>query len=130
MPMHSLVEYSDNYSKTSAFLWRYCREKPATIINNNILEIADLTEANLTDLFNRKVKLTDQTGDNGTKDFEIMVPLKYLSNFCRTLELSLINCEINVDLNWPEKFVMVANVNQGAAFSIADTKLYVPVVTL
>ena len=64
-----------------------------------------------------------------------MVPLKYLSNFWRTLERSLINCEINLeiklDLNWSENRVIVANnANQDTRFSITDTKFYVPVVTL
>ena len=47
-------------------------------------------------------KLTHQTGNNGTKYVEIMLPLKYLSKFCGTLERSLINCEISLDLNWSE----------------------------
>ena len=61
-----------------------------------------------------------------------MVPLKYLSNFWRTLEMSLINCEINLDINWCKKCVIVATdiANQDAIFTITDTKLYVPVVTL
>ena len=61
-----------------------------------------------------------------------MVPLKYLSNFWRILEMPLINYEITLDLNWSENCVIVATdvANQGATFSITDTKLYVPVVTL
>ena len=64
-----------------------------------------------------------------------MVPLKYLSNFWRTLERSSINCEINLeiklDLNWSKNRVIVANnANQDTRFSITDTKFYVPVVTL
>ena len=61
-----------------------------------------------------------------------MVTLKNLSNFWRTLEIPLINCEINLDLNWSKKCVIVATdiANEGATFSITDTKLYVPVVTL
>ena len=43
--------------------------------------------------------MTGQTGDDGTKNFEIMVPLKYLSNFWRTSEMPLINCEINFYFN-------------------------------
>ena len=46
--------------------------------------------------------LAGQTGDNGTKNVEIMVPLKYLSNFWRSLEMPLINWEITLDLNWSE----------------------------
>ena len=87
---------------------------------------------NLTDLFNFKVKFTGQTGDDGTKDVEIMVPLKYLSNFWRTLEMSLINCEVNLILTWSSDCVLIATdiQNQAATFEITDTKLYVPVVTL
>ena len=61
-----------------------------------------------------------------------MVPLKYLSNFWRTLEMPLINCEVNLILTWSSTCVIVSaiNVNQAATFAITDTKLYVPVVTL
>ena len=106
MPMYKLIEYSDNYSKTSGILFQYCRDEPAT--NNNNIEFVDFTDANLTDSFHVKVKLTGQTGDNGTKNVEIMVPLQYLSNFWRTLEMHLINCEITLDLNCSEKCIMVA----------------------
>ena len=50
-----------------------------------------------------KEKIADQTGNNGTKNFEIMVPLNYQSNFWRILEMTLINCEINLDLNWSKQ---------------------------
>ena len=61
-----------------------------------------------------------------------MVPLKYLSNFWRTLEMPLINCEVNLILTWSSTCVLIAtNIpNQIATFAITDTKLYVPVVTL
>ena len=61
-----------------------------------------------------------------------MVPFKYLSNFWRTLEMPLINCEINLILTWSPTCVLVSTVNQSqaATFEITDTKLYVPVVTL
>ena len=87
---------------------------------------------NLTDSFNFKVKFTGQTDDGGTKDVEIMVPLKYLSNFWRTLEMLLINCEVNFILTWSSTCVLVATgvLNQTATFTITGAKLYVPVVTL
>ena len=61
-----------------------------------------------------------------------MVPSKYSSNFWRTLEIPLINCEVNLILTWSANCVVVyTNVaNQGATFEIAETKLYVPVITL
>ena len=86
MPMYNLIEYSDNYLKTSGSLWQYYRDEP----NNNLADSA---------LFKFKVRITGKTPNNGNeKDVEIMVPLKYLSNFWRTLEMSLINCEVNLIL--------------------------------
>ena len=83
-------------------------------------------------LISFKVKITGQTENDGTKDVEIMVPLKYLSNFWRTLEMPLINCEVNLILTWSSTCVIASaiNANQAATFAITDTKLYVPVVTL
>ena len=78
MPMYNLIEYSDNYAKTTGSLWQYCKDIPALNAND---EITEFTGGNTTDSFNFKAKITGQTGDDGTKDVEIMVPLKYLSNF-------------------------------------------------
>ena len=129
MPMYNLIEYSDNYAKTTGSLWQYCKDIPARNNNNQIVNFA---ANNLTDSFNFKVKVTSQTDDGGTTDVEIMVPLKYLSNFWRTLEMPLINCEVNLILTWSSTCVLVATgvLNQNATFAITDTKLYVPVVTL
>ena len=129
MPMYNLIEYSDNYAKTTGSLWQYCKYIPARD-NNNLIE--GFTAANLTDSFNFKAKITGRTGNGGTKDVEIIVPLKYLSNFWRTLEMPLINCEVNLILTWSSTFVLVStnNANQVATFAITDTKLYIPVVTL
>ena len=129
MPMYNLIEYSDNYSKTSGSLWKYTKDIPAVDSNNAIV---NFTNNNLTDSFNFKVKMTGQTGNNGTKNIEIMAPLKYLSNFWRTLEMALINCQITLLLTWSASCVIVSNdiANQNATFAITDTKLYVPVVTL
>ena len=76
--------------------------------------------------------MTGQTGNDGTKNLEILVPIKYLSNFWRTLEMSLINCEVNLILTWSTTCVIVSTnvANQNATFAITGTKLYVPVVTL
>ena len=122
-PMSHLIEYSDNYSKTSGSLWQYCKDIPT--LDNNIA-IVNFAENNLTDSFNFEVKMTGQTGDDGTKNVEIMVPLEYLSNFWRTLEMALINCEINLTLAWSTNcFIVSTNVaNQIATFEITDTTLY------
>ena len=129
MPMYNLIEYSDNYAKTTASLWQYCKDIPALNANDEII-VFDVS--NLTDSFKFKAKITGETGNNGTKDVEIMVPLKYLSNFWRTLEMPLINCEVNLILTWSSTCFLVATglQNQNATFAITDTKIYVPVVTL
>ena len=129
MPMYNLIEYSDNYAKTTGSLWQYSKDIPA---RNDNSEITVFTRNNHTDSFNFKVKFTGQTGNNGTKYVEIIVPLKYLSNFWRTLEMPLINCEVNLILTWSSTCVIdtVGDANQAATFAITNTKLYVPVVTL
>ena len=79
MPMYNLIEYSDNYLKTSGRLWQYCKDIPAV---NNADNIVDFTATNATDSFKFKTKITGQTdNDERIDDVEIMVPLKYLSNF-------------------------------------------------
>ena len=128
--MYNLIEYSDNYAKTTGSLWQYCKDIPARNNANNAIII--FSEDNITDSFKFKAKITGQTGNDGTKDVEIMVPLKYLSNFWRILEMPLINCEVNLILTWSSACVLIStNIpNQAAIFEITDTKLYVPVVTL
>ena len=130
MPMYNLIEYSDNYSKTSGSLWQYCKEIPAV---NNDGDIVDFNGANATDSFNFKTKITGQTDDDGRiDDIEIMVSLKYLSNFWRTLEMPLINCEVELILNWSGDCVIIYTdvAEQVPTFTITETNLYVPVVTL
>ena len=129
MPIYNLIEYSDNYAKTTGSLWQYCKDIPARNANDDIVIFAD---GNTTDSFNFKAKITGRTGNDGTKDVEIMVPLKYLSNFWRTLEMPLINCEVNLILTWSSTCVLIATSipKKNATFAITDTKLYAPVVTL
>ena len=76
------------------------------------------------------MKITGNTpADVNTKDVEMIVPLKYLSNFWRTLEILLINCEVNLILGWSSTCVITNSAGAGK-FTIIDTKLYVLVVTL
>ena len=117
MPMYNLIEYSDNYSKTSGSLWQYYTDDP----NDNLTD---------SESFKSKVKITGKTPNNGnTKDVEIIVPLKYLSIFWRTLEMPLINCEVNLILTWSKDCVITNSTGEGK-FAITKTKLYVPVITL
>ena len=108
--------------KKSGSLWQYCKDIP-TVDNNNA--IVNFTERNLTDSFNFKVKLYRQTGNDGTKNVEIMVPLSYLSVFWRSLDLPLINCEVNLILRWSANCLIVSTntANQNATFAITDTEL-------
>ena len=76
--------------------------------------------------------MNGERGDNGTKGAEIMVPLKYLSNFGRTIDMFLINSEINLILTWSVNFDLVPTgvTDQVPTFAITETKLYVSVATL
>ena len=115
--MYNLIEYSDNYSKTSGSLWQYYKDDP----NDNLVR---------SESFKSKIKITGKTPvDGNTKNVEIMVPLKYLSNFWKTLEMPLINCEVNLILTW-SKYCVITNSTGKGKFKITDAKLYVPVVTL
>ena len=104
IPMYNLIEYRDNYAKTTGSLWQYCKD--ISIQNNNA--VVSFRANNLTDSFNFKVKFTGQIDVDGTKDVERMVPLKYLSNFWRILEMPLINFEVNFILTWSSTCVIVA----------------------
>ena len=128
MPMYNLIEYSYNYSKTSGSLWKYCKD--VLTVNNNG-SIVDFNGANATDSFNFKTKITGQTDKNGRIDnVDILVPLKYLRNFWRTLEMPLINCEVHLILTWSEDCDYTDVANQIPTFVITETNFYVPVVTL
>ena len=117
MPMYNLIEYSDNYSKTSGSLWQYYKDDP----NDNIAN---------SESFTFKVKITGTTPNNdNTKDVKIIVPLKYLSNFWRTLEIPLINSKVELLLTWSKDCVITNSEGEGK-FSINETKLYVSVETL
>ena len=129
VPMYNWIDYSDNFSKISGSLWQYCKDITTV---NNAGNIVDFNGANATDSFNFKTKITGQTNDNGRIDVEIMVPLKYLSNFWRTLEMLFINCEVELILTWSAGCVIIYTdvVDQVPTFTITETNLYVPVVTL
>ena len=161
MPMYNFLEYSKNYRKTTGSFWNYYRDEP----NNPPLNDDDPPTINYnadpitnSESFEYKSSIIGKTsnanqgteqGNTKTKrNLEIFVPLKYLSNFWRTLDMPLINCEVSLTLRWTENCVLTdittqaARTAQGdnpareridaatnATFKITDTKLYVPVVT-
>ena len=94
IPTYNLIEHSDNYLKASERLWQYYKDAP----NDNITQ---------SESFKYQIKITGKAPAAGfKKDVEIVVPLKYLSNFRRTLKLPSINCEINLIFTWSEDCVI------------------------
>ena len=126
MPMYNLTEYSDNYQDSSATLYQYKRDEPP---ENNA--VADLTADNSSS-FKYKFSLLGNPVPDGNalkRIVKVVVPLKYLSNFFRSLEMPLINCKIKLNLTWKKEYVLSTGVGE-AVFIINDTKFYIPVVTL
>ena len=128
---YDLIEYSDNYSDTSGSLWQFKRGEPPA---NN----ANLTVNNgisNSQSFKYKAGLAGKTANdvNNTNSFvkntKIVVPLWYLSNFWRSLEMPLINCKVHFELNWIEDCIL-SNLGDSAKIKITDAKLHVPIVTL
>ena len=105
MPMYNLMEYSSAYSKTSGSLWQYYRDEPA--INDNG-DVIDFPADNNNNSSKFKQQITGKTGNGGTKNVEIMVPLKYLSNFWRIFEMPLINWKITLQLTCSKKSILAA----------------------
>ena len=110
MPVYNLIEYSDNFSEPSGSLWQYYRDEP----NDNLADSAS---------FKSKIKIAGKTSAAGNKkDVEVMVPLKYLSIFWRTLEMPLINYEVNLIRTWSSTCVIFNSTDAGT-FKKTDTKL-------
>ena len=125
MLMYNLIEYSDNYSDTSGSLWQFKRGEQ-NINNGNIPDGVNSTNSTS---FKYKTSFIKIYGDGAFKNVKIAVPLKYMSNFWRSLEMPLINCKIHLELNW-SKNCMMSNVVGATTFKITNAKLYVPIVTL
>ena len=111
--MYNLLEYSKNYRKTTGSLWNYYRVEPNSSRfgwNNNVnYSIKDSKS------FDYKASITGKLeGIDRTKDVEIVVPLKYLHNFWRALDMPLINCEINLILTWTENCVLTSKAARDA----------------
>ena len=142
MLMYNLLGYSKNYKKTTGSLWNYYRDEPSDPLSSN------------SESFKYKTSITgntynigdgeDEYGANkvGKNETEVVIPLKHVSNFLKSLNIPLINCEVELILTWSKNCVLadmtvrdaqnnVAVVAPtGLAFKITGTKLYVPVVSL
>ena len=112
MPMYNLIEYSDNYQVSTATLYQYNRDEPPEDD-----AVADLTADN-SNSFKYKVSLLGNPVLRGVvakKSVKVVVPLKYLSNFFRLLEMPLIICKIKLNLTWKKDCVLSAD-NGNAVF--------------
>ena len=126
MTVYNLIEYSDNYCDTSGSLSQFKRDD---VPPNN----ADLSIDSSKSL-KYKVALVRKTADAANnnsflKNTKIVIPLKYLSNFWRSLEMPLINCKIHLELTWIEDRIL-SSAGSSSKFKIMDAKLHVPIVTL
>ena len=124
MPMYNLLEYSDNYQNSTGSLYQFKRDEPPhdnANVGNNTTSLV------------YQSKLIKGTDNNNVNNVKLVVPLKYVSSFFRSLEMPLVNCKIDLELTW-HKDCMISSVNAAAGqivlFMITNTKLYVPVVTL
>ena len=142
MSMYNLLEYSKNYRKTIGSLYNYYRDELSYDADNNQFNNFKVVNSNT---FKYKNKIIDNTNNQDTKNIELAIPLKYLGNFWRALNIPLISCEVSLQLKWDKNCVITRleqrviaganppardNAPTGATLAITDCKLYVPVVTL
>ena len=164
--MYNLPENSKSYRKTTGSLWNYYRDKPNNpplndddrptftysadpITNSEPFKYESSITGKTSNANQENGENTEQRNTKNKKNLETVVPLKYLSNFWRTLDMPLINCEVSLTLTWFENCVLTDFTKQTAAapqgdnparpairaptnatFKITDTKLHVAVVTL
>ena len=136
MPMYNLLEYSKNYTKTIGSLYNYYRDELSDDADNNQFNNIKVVNSNT---FKYKNKIIDNTNNVGIKDIELAIPLKYLGNFWRALNLPLISCEVSLDLKWDKNCVITSleqraiaganppardNAPTGATLAITNCKLY------
>ena len=151
IPIYNLLEYSKNYRKTIGSLYNYYRDELSDDADDN--NFANINVVN-SEAFKYKNKIIGNTynlnadddgydvNKNGTQEVELDIPLKYLGNFWKALNIPLISCEVSLELKWDKNCVITSleqrdigggnrdNAPTGATFAINDCTLYVPVVTL
>ena len=128
--MYNLLEYSKNYRKTAGSLRTYYRDEPSNSLSYNSKS------------FKYKTSITGRTSEDNDSltNAKVVIPLKHLSNFWRSLNIPPINCEIELTLTWSKNcdladMALDADADpaivapSGAKFKIKDTKLYVAVVS-
>ena len=152
--MYNLLEYSKNYRKTIGSLYNYYRDELSDDADDNNFDNIKIVNSNT---FKYKNKIIGNSynvnagadgyylNKNGTQEIKLAIPLKYLGNFWRVLNIPLISCEVSLELKWDKNCVITSleqrqvdagppivrdNAPKGATLSINDCKLYIPVVTL
>ena len=128
MPKYNLIKYSDNYSDTSGSLWQFKRDDAPVINDGNPDEVSTVNSTSFKYKSSFIGESTIVAGNRVFKDVKIAIPLKYLSNFWRSLEIPLISCKIHLELNWSRDCVISAIAD--TTFKATVTKLYVPILTL
>ena len=162
MSMHNLLEYSKNYRKTIGSLYNYYRDGLSDdaddnnfdnikVVNSNTFKYKNKIIGNTYDV-DERIPNPDGAGQidnpiyiankNGTQEVELAIPLKYLGNFWRALNIPLISCEVSLELKWDKNCIITSleqrdigggnrdNAPTGATLAINDCKLYVPAITL
>ena len=123
--LYNLLEYSDNYQNSTETLYQFKRDEPPDD-NPNV-------DNNTTSLLYKSKLISGTDDNNNVNNVKLVVPLKRVSNFFRSLEMPLVNCKIDLELTW-HKDCMISSVKAAAgqvvSFMITNTKLYVPIVTL
>ena len=142
MPIYNLLDYIKNNKKTTGSLQHYYRDKPSNPLSNSeSFKYKTSIAGNYFNIGNGEAGYdTNKVGKNET---EVVIPLKHLSNFWRSLNISLINCEVELILTWSKSCVLAAMTTKnaertnpaivaslGLEFQITHTKLYVLIVTL
>ena len=142
MNLYNMLEYSDNYADTTGSLCQYKRPEPRDN-NGNIVNLGTALSSfkYQSGLVQKQLKAPNSenvlvnTHPNFAnahriwKNIKIVVPLKYISNFFRSLELLLINTKLYMELNWT-KYSVLCNQNQNSIFQVTKCELYIPIVTL
>ena len=154
IPMYNLLEYSKNYRKTIGSSYNYYRDELSDAADDNNFDNIKVVNSNT---FKYKNKITGNTynvdagvdgydvNKNGKQGIELAIPLKYLGNFWRALNIPLISCEVSFELKWNKNCVITSleerqvdagppvvrdNSSTGATLAVNDCKLYIPVVKM
>ena len=127
MRKYNLIEYSDNYSDTLGSLWQFKRDEVP--LNNAALAADSAQSLKYKAALVGKTAVGVNNANSSVRHKKNVVPLKYLTNFWRSLEMLLINCKIHLELNRIGDSILSTS-RDSAKFKITDAKLHVPIVTL